>query len=219
MTRQYAAGRARNAGEKTAGFWTRGARTVTDLVPGLPRVDLVPAVERYFELVQRTVDINRRLTVRWAHAVGTLSGAVREKAESAGDLAREKAEAADNVMREQAEKAQQAVLEQVKKAEQAEKGLAQAAREQAEKAEKAAREQAEKAKQAAREQAQQAEQGLARQARQAERKQGRRAHKRARERYEGLTKAELSDQLAKRELPKTGNVDALIERLVEADSK
>jgi hypothetical protein len=211
MTRQYAAGRARNAGEETAGFWTRGARTVTDLVPGLPRVDLVPAVERYFELVQRTVDINRRLTVRWAQAVGTLSGAVREKAESAGDLAREKAEAADNVMREQAEKAQQAVLEQVKKAEQAEKGLAQAAREQAEKAEKAARDQAQKAEQA--------EQGLARQARQAEREQARRAHKKARERYEGLTKAELSDQLAKRELPKTGNVDALIERLVEADSK
>jgi FKBP-type peptidyl-prolyl cis-trans isomerase len=211
MTRQHAAGRARNAGEKTAGFWTRGARTVTDLVPGLPRVDLVPAVERYFELVQRTVDINRRLTVRWAQAVGTLSGAVREKAESAGDLAREKAEAADNVMREQAEKAQQAVLERVKKAEQAEKGLAQAAREQAEKAEQAAREQAQKAEQA--------EQGLAHQARQAEREQARRAHKRARERYEGLTKAELSDQLAKRELPKTGNVDALIERLVEADSK
>jgi hypothetical protein len=218
MTRQYraAAGRARNAGEKTAGFWTRGARTVTDLVPGLPRVDLVPAVERYFELVQRTVDINRRLTVRWAHAVGTLSGAVHEKAESAGDLVREKAEAADNVMREQAEKAQQAALEQVKKAEQAEKGLARAAREQAQRAEQAAREQA------AREQAQKAEQaekGLARQARQAQREQARRAHKRARERYEGLTKAELGDQLAKRELPKTGNVDALIERLVEADSK
>jgi hypothetical protein len=184
MTRLHraAAGRARNAGERTADFWTRGARTVTDLVPGLPRVDLVPAVERYFELVQRTVDINRRLTVRWAQAVGTLSGAVREKAESAGDRVREKAEAADNVMREQADKAQQAALEQVNKAEQAEKRLA-------------------------------------RQARQAQREQARRAHKKARERYEGLTKAELSDQLAKRELPKTGNVDALIERLVDADSK
>jgi hypothetical protein len=218
MTRQYraAAGRARNAGGKTAGFWTRGARTVTDLVPGVPRVDLVPAIERYFELVQRTVDINRRRTVRWAQAVGALSGVVREKAESAGDLVREKAESADNVMREQAEKARQAALEQAEKAEQAEKGLAQAAREQA------AREQAQKAEQAAREQAQKAEQaekGLARQARQAQREQARRAHKRARERYEGLTKAELSDQLAKRELPKTGNVDALIERLVEADSK
>jgi alkanesulfonate monooxygenase SsuD/methylene tetrahydromethanopterin reductase-like flavin-dependent oxidoreductase (luciferase family) len=173
MTRQYRAeaGSARNAAGKTADFWTRGARTVTDLVPGLPRVDLVPAVERYFDLVQRTVDVNRHLAVRCAEAVGTLSGVVREKTESAGDLVREKAEAAGNVVREQAEKAEQAEKE------------------------------------------------LARQARQAEREQARRAHKRARERYEGLTKAELSDQLAKRELPKTGTVDELIERLVEADSR
>jgi hypothetical protein len=184
VTRQYrpAAGRARNAGEKTTGFWTRGARTVTNLVPGVPRVDLVPAVERYFELVQRTVDINRRLAVRWAKAVGTLSGVARENAESAGDLVREKAQAASNVMHEQAEKAQQAALEQAEQAEQAEKDLV-------------------------------------RRARQAEREQARRAHAKARERYEGRPKAELSDLLAKRELPKTGNVDDLIERLVEADSK
>jgi len=184
MTMQYrtAAGRARNAAEKTAGFWTRGARTVTDLVPAPPRVDLVPAVERYFDLVQRTVDVNRHLAVRCAEAMGTLSGVVREKTESAGDLVREKAEAAGNVVREQAEKTERAALEQAEQAEQAEKELA-------------------------------------RRARQAEREQARRAHKRARERYEGRTKAELSDQLAKRGLPKTGNVDELIERLVEADSK
>jgi flagellar biosynthesis GTPase FlhF len=214
MTRQYraAAGRARNAAEKTADFWTQGARTVTDLVPGLPQVDLVPAVERYFELVQRTVDINRHFAVRWAEAVGTLSGVVRDKAESAGDLVREKAEVAGNVVREQAEKAEQAALEQAEKAEQAEKERARQARQ-------AEREQAAKAEQAAREQAEQAEKERARQARQAEREQARRAHERARERYEGLTKAELSDLLAKRELPKTGNVDELIERLVEADSK
>ena len=84
------------------------------------------------------------------------------------------------------------------------------------------REQAEVAQHAALKQVaktEQAERELARRARQAEREQARRAHKRARERYEGLTKAELSDQLAKRELPKTGNVDDLIERLVEADSR
>ena len=210
MTRQYraAAGRARNAAGQTADFWTRGARAATDLVPGVPRVDLVPAVERYFELVQRTVNINRHHAVRCAEAVGTLSGVVREKAESTGDLVRERAEAADNVMRDRAKKAQRAALEQAEKAERAEKALARQARQQAE---KAAREQAE--------QAEQAEKALALQARQADREQARRAHKRARERYEGRTKAELSDQLAKRELPKTGNVDALIERLVEADRK
>jgi hypothetical protein len=167
MTRQYsaAASHARNAVDKTADFWTQGARTVTGLFPGLSQVDLVPAVERYFDLVQRTVDINRHLAVRWAEAAATLSGVAREKAESAGDVVREKADAAGNVAREQAE------------------------------------------------------QELARRARQAEREQARRAHERARERYEGLTKAELSDLLAKRQLPKTGNSDELIERLVEADSR
>ena len=184
MTRQYsaAASHARNAVVKTTDFWTRGARTVTDLLPGLPQVDLVPAVESYFNLVQRTVQINRRLAVRWAEAAGALSGVVREKAESAGDLVREKAEAASNVAREQAEQAERAAHEQAAKAEHAEKELA-------------------------------------RQARHADREQARQAHDRARQRYEGLTKAELSDLLAKRELPKTGNIDELIERLVEADSK
>jgi flagellar biosynthesis GTPase FlhF len=214
MTRQYsaAASHARNAVDKTADVWTEGARTVTGRLFGLPQVDLVPAVERYFDLVQRTVDINRRLAVRWAEAAGTLSGAVREKAESAGDVVREKAEAAGDIAREQAENAERAAREQ---AEQAEKELArqarQAEREQAEKAGRAAREQAA--------QAEQAEQELARQARQAEREHARQVHARARARYEGLTKAELSDLLAQRDLPKTGNIDELIERLVEADSR
>jgi hypothetical protein len=181
MTRQYSAAtsRARNAVEKTADVWTDSARTVTDRLPGLPQVDLVPAVERYFDLVQRTVDINRRLAVRWAEAAGTLSGVVREKAESAGDVVRDKAEAAGDIAREQAVKAEQAAREQAEKADQAEKELA----------------------------------------RQAAREQARQAHERARQHYEGLSKAQLSDLLAKRDLPKTGNVDELIERLVEADSR
>jgi hypothetical protein len=184
MTRQYsdAASRARNAVETTADVWTEGARTVTDRVFRLPRVNLVPAVERYFDLVQRTVDINRRLAVRWAEAAGTLSGVAREKAGSAGDVVREKAEAAGDIAREQAEKVAEAAREQAAKAEQAEKELAQ-------------------------------------QARQAEREHARQARITARQRYKGLPKAELSDLLAKRDLPKTGNMDELIERLVEADSK
>ena len=217
MTRQYsaAASHARNAVEKTVDVWTEGARTVTDLLPRLPQVDLVPAVERYFDLLQRTLDINRRVAVRWAEAAGTMSGVVREKAGSAGDVMREKAEAAGDIAREQAVKAEQAAREQAEKADQAEKELArqarQAERELALKAEQAAREQAEKADQAEKE--------LARQARQAGREHARQAHERARQRYEGLPKAQLSDLLAKRDLPKTGNIDELIERLVEADSR
>ena len=217
MTRQYsdAASHARNAVDKTADSWTEGARTVTDRLPRLPRVDLVPAVERYFEVVQRVVDINRRLAVRWAEAAGTLSGVAREKAGSAGEVVREKVEVAGNAVRGQAQRAEQAAREQAAKVEQAEMELArrarQAERELAERTQQAAREQAGKAEQAERE--------LTRQARQAEREQARQAHARARQRYEGLPKAELSDLLAKRELPKTGNIDELIERLVEADSK
>ncbi len=37
--------------------------------------------------------------------------------------------------------------------------------------------------------------------------------------YEDMTKVEIQDQLAARDLPKTGNVDELRERLVEDDQK
>ena len=58
-----------------------------------------------------------------------------------------------------------------------------------------------------------------RQKRQAERQKAREARQAAQERYSGLTKAELSEELAKRNLPKTGNVDELVERLVDADTE
>jgi hypothetical protein len=181
MTRQYssATSRARSAVDKTADFWAQGARTLTDRLPGLPQIDLIPAVERYFDLVQQTVDINRRLAIKLAGAAGTLSEMARDRAESAGNLVREKAESAGDIVRDKAESAERT----------------------------------------AREQAEQAEKERAREARFAERRQARQAHDKARQRYQGFTKAELSDQLAKRQLPKSGNVDELIERLVEADSK
>jgi hypothetical protein len=99
--------------------------------------------------VQRTVDISRDLTIKWAESAGMLSGVVREQAELA----------------------------------------------------------------------EQAEKEMVREARKAEREQAKHVHDKTRERYEGLTKAELSDLLVQRDLPKTGNVDELIERLVEADSR
>jgi hypothetical protein len=170
-TQRYraAASQSASTAEKIADFWTQGSQRLSDyMLPGLPQVDLVPVVERYFEFVQRTVDISRDLTIKWAEAAGTLSGAVREQAESVGGLVRGQAESARDFVHEQAE---------------------------------------------------QAEKELAREARKAEREQARHAHEKARERYEGLTKAELSDLLDQRNLPKTGNVDELVERLVEADSK
>ena len=184
-TQRYraAASQSASSAEKIADFWTQGSQRLSDyMLPGLPQVDLVPIVERYFEFVQRTVDISRDLTLKWAEAAGTLSGAAREQAESVRGRVREQAESARDFVHEQAGKAEQAAREQAEKAEQAEKELA-------------------------------------REARKAEREQAKHAHDKARERYEGLTKAELSDQLDQRHLPKTGNVDELVERLVEADSK
>ena len=90
-TERYSAAASQSAStvEKIADFWTQGSRRLSDhMLPGLPQVDLVPVVERYFEFVQRTVDISRNLTLSWAEAAGTLSGAVREQAESMGGLVR-----------------------------------------------------------------------------------------------------------------------------------
>ena len=67
--------------------------------------------------------------------------------------------------------------------------------------------------------AEEAAQERDREAKRAERAAAKQARERARRRYEGLTKAELADQLAERDLPKTGTVDELIERLVSADSE
>ena len=183
MTRQYssATSRARSAVDKTADLWAQGARTLTDRLPGLPQIDLIPAVERYFDLVQETVDINRRLTLKLAGAAGTLSEKARDRAASAGHLVRDKAESAGDLVRGTAESAERTARAQAEQAEQAEKERA-------------------------------------REARFAERRQARQAHDKARERYQGFTKAELSDQLARRQLPKSGNVDELIERLVQADT-
>ena len=206
VTRQYTAiaSQASDAVEKAADSWTQGVRRLTSMFPTVPQVDLVPAVERYFDLVQRAVNVNRDITVRWAQAADTLTGAVRERAESAGQVVRERAESAGETVRERAESFDQAAAEQAEKAERAEK-------EMAHEAEQAAAQQARKAEQAEKE--------MAQEARRRQHEHARQAHQRARERYEGLTKAELSDLLAKRGLPKSGNVSELVERLVEADGK
>ena len=75
----------------------------------------------------------------------------------------------------------------------------------------AVREQGESAKTAIREQAD-AVQRLQREQARAEREQ-------AFAKYESLTKADLQDELANRDLPKTGSVDELRERLVADDVK
>lgn len=197
INRQYslAASRAGDAVEKAASLWTRGVRQVTDRArvrPKLPQVDLVPPVERYFDFVQRTVETNRGRTVRWAKSANTLSDAVRQRAESAGDVMWGGAESVGVLVRGKAGTAEQA------------------AREESARAAKVARQQAEKT--------QRADQETAREARQIERERSRQVNQRARQRYQDMTKSELSALLEKRDLPKTGSHDELVDRLVEADA-
>ena len=213
MTRQYSAmaSQATGAVEKAADSWAQGVRKLADRFPVVPQVGLVPAVERYFDFVQRAVDLNRGITVRWAQAADSLSGAVRERAESAGHVAVQRAESAGHVAVQRAESAGHVAVQRAESA-------AEAVRERAGSAADAMRERAGSFEQAAARQAEQAGQELANEARRLEREHARQAHQRARERYEGLTKAELSKQLAQRDLPKSGTVSELIERLVEADA-
>lgn len=174
--------RARTATETSTDALKRGTKTLTDradLVAQLPTLDLTGPVARYFEYVQKSVDLNRDLAIRWAELVTSLSGAVREQAESFSHLLTDGAETVADVATEHAENA---------------------AREQAEEIEQAEKDQARKAKQA-------------------ERAQAKHDHEQAREAYQGLTKVELSDKLAERDLPKSGTVEELIERLVSADSE
>ena len=179
-----AASQLRSATEKSTEVWKKGAKAVTgqtDLVSALPTIDLNQGVERYFELVQRTVDASREFATRWVELLTSLTGTVREQAEQVSHLVSEQADKVAELTTEQAAKAEQVANEQAEAVEDAEK------------------EQAKLAKQA-------------------ERAAAKQAKEQAREPYEGLTKTELADKLAERELPKTGTVDELIERLVSADS-
>jgi septal ring factor EnvC (AmiA/AmiB activator) len=208
------ASQAREVTDRSVDAWKRSAKTVVEQATAatkLPTVDLVQPIERYFEYVQRSVDVTRDLATKWAESVANLSGVVREQAERISNVVVEQADTVGNLVNQQAETVEHVVDEQAQQVERVQQ-------EQARLAEKAEQErvQAEQARQAEQEQA---EKEQARQARAAERAEARAAHAKAREQYENLTKAELADQLAERGLPKSGNVDELIERLVSADSE
>jgi hypothetical protein len=53
------------------------------------------------------VDVNRHLTVKWVEAADTLTGVVRDQAESAADVAREMPASVGHVVHVQAAKAEQ----------------------------------------------------------------------------------------------------------------
>jgi hypothetical protein len=169
--------------EKSIEAWQTGAKSFTDQLDRitLPTIDLTEPVSTYFEYLQRAVDLNRDLAIKWAELVTTLSGSVREQAERVAGIINDRTDTIVDLTVTQAQKAEQVAKKQADTVEQAKKDKALA--------------------------------------RAAERRQAERAHERARERYEGLTKAELADQLAERGLTRTGTVEELIERLISADGE
>ncbi|MGN6793505.1 MAG: hypothetical protein ACTHJW_14065, partial [Streptosporangiaceae bacterium] len=180
INKQYsiAANRAGDAVEKATSLWTRGARQVTDRArqhPNLPQVDLVSPVERYFDFIQRTVETSRDRTIRWAKSATSMSDAVRQRAESAGDAVRGGADSVSVLVRGKSGTAEHA------------------AREESARAAKVARQQAEET--------QRTDQEQVREARLIERERSRKVHQRARQRYQGMTKSELSELLESRDLP------------------
>jgi hypothetical protein len=219
-----AAGQARQATEKSVEVFKNAAQTFTNQFDAvkLPAVDLTEPVARYFDYLQKAVDLNRELATKWAELFTNLTGSVQEQAQQVSSIVKDQTNTVADLTTRQAEKAEQAAKEQAQKAEQVKREQEQEAEEaekaQAREAKRIEREQARKAQQQA-EEAEEAEKAQAREAKRIEREEARKAQQQAREAYEGLTKAELSDQLAERGLPKTGNLEDLIERLVSADSE
>src|SRR4030095_7585782 len=74
---------AREATERSVDAFRTGTKTFTDQLDQvkLPTVDLTEPVTRYFEYVQKAVDLTRDLATKWAELVTGLSGSVREQAE------------------------------------------------------------------------------------------------------------------------------------------
>jgi len=191
-----AADTARTAVERSADLWKQSVGSMTEqfermwhLPEGNPVDDFT---RQYFEYLHEGIEVNKAATMKWVAALASINDALRDQLQAVTDLRRGHIEAISTWISGESET------------------IETAAKQQAEQIEKARREQIERAQQAGREREEQA--------RQSERDQARRVRLKARERYEHLTKVELSEQLAERGLPKTGTVDELVDRLVSADS-
>ena len=131
-----AASKAREATEKSVETWKQGTGKIADQASSLSRfgkIDLVEPVERYFEYLQRSIDLNRDLATRWAELVTSMSGVAREQAEKVSHIVTDQTETIANVVTDQARKAEELAQEQAEEVENAEKEQARLAR-QAERA-------------------------------------------------------------------------------------
>jgi len=130
-TYSAAATKARENTEKTVDMWKQGAQKVVDQASSmtyLPSVDMVTPVERYFEYVQKSVDLNRDLATRWAELVTNLTGAVRNQAEQVGGIVKDQTEKVAGLATDQAKKAEELAQKQADEAEEQQKEQARQAK-------------------------------------------------------------------------------------------
>src|ERR1700712_5189307 len=114
-----AASQARQATQKSVETWRKGAKTIAeqaDVVAKMPHIDLTEPVTRYFDYLQKAVDLNRDLATKWAELLTSLTGTVREQAEKAGHLVSDQVENVADLATKQAEKAEQVAKEQAEAA-------------------------------------------------------------------------------------------------------
>ena len=76
-----------DATDKTVDTFKQGARAMTDrldFLATMPSLDFVEPVERYFDYLQKAVDLNREMLIRWAELASQMSGSLRDEALKAG---------------------------------------------------------------------------------------------------------------------------------------
>jgi len=193
--------RAQNAFGDAASWWTRNLQGVAGQSRRpLELLNPTSAIRQWVEFVQDVQQVNLEYVANLIKAATAAGEAVGQHVDGLASVVERQVEGLTEQVQEQVGKVTEIAQEQVKQAEEAEQDLIR----------KAEQEQAEQ---------EEAEKERARQARAAERQQAREARQAVRQRYEGKTKAELSEELSKRDLPKTGTVEELIERLVEAETQ
>ncbi len=152
--------------------------------PQFPQFDVAEVLEQQVKVLQQFIDVNVEYARQLAEASNTVSGAVRQHIDGLSTVLLNQIQTVSETLQGTVETFEESVRETAEQAEQAQ-------REQAEQAERAEREKRQQAQKVEREKRQQ-----------------------VREHYRTLTKNELSEEAAKRNLPKTGTVDELVDRLV-----
>ena len=153
--------------------------------PQFPQFDVAEILDQQVKVLQQFIDVNVEYARQLAEASNTVSGAVRQHIDGLSSVLLHQIQTVSETLQGTVETFEESVRETAEQAEQAQ-------REQAEQAERAEREKRQQAQKVEREKRQQ-----------------------VREHYRALTKNELSEEAAKRNLPKTGTVDELVDRLVQ----